>query len=72
MSDLLPPMPGEEPNEPNQDDLQSEETDQLSELDILLAGLPIEAEASASTDSPQELIASSATPASTSSTAPAA
>ena len=49
-NDFLPPIPGEETNlltEPNQDELKS-----------LLADLPIEAEASASTDSPMELIAS--------------
>lgn len=60
-SDLLPPIPGEEQTETNQDELES-----------LLADLPIEAEASASTDSPMELIASSATQPSTSSTVPAA
>ena len=62
-NDFLPPIPGEETNlltEPNQDELKS-----------LLADLPIEAEASASTDSPMELIASSATQPSTSSTVPA-
>ncbi len=69
---ILPPIPGEETNELNQDDLQTEEA---SELESLLADLPIETiepEASASTDSPMELIASSATQPSTPSTAPAA
>ncbi len=66
---ILPPIPGEETNELNQDDLQTEET---SDLESLLAGLPTEPEASASTDSPMELIASSAIQASTSNTAPAA
>lgn len=60
--DFLPPIPNNE----IQDEPQSEE------LKSLLAELPIEAEASASTDSPMELIASSATQPSTSSTVPAA
>ena len=60
--DFLPPIPNNE----IQDEPQSEE------LESLLADLPIEAEASASTDSPMELIASSATQPSTSSTVPAA
>ena len=64
---ILPPIPGEELTEPNQDDLQAEETE-TSELESLLADLPTEPEASASTDSPMELIASSATQPSTSST----
>ncbi len=59
---ILPPIPGEELTETNQDE----------ELQTLLADLPIEAEASASTDSPQELIASTAIPVNTSNTAPAA
>lgn len=65
---ILPPIPGEELNEPSQDDLQDEG------LETLLASLPIEPEpeASASTDSPMELIASSATQPITPSTAPAA
>ena len=60
--DFLPPIPNNE----IQDEPQSEE------LKSLLAELPIESEVSASTDSPMELIASSATQPSTSSTVPAA
>lgn len=58
MNDLLPPITGEE-SKTTPDELMTEE------MQSLLAGLPAD---SASTDSPQELIVSSATPPSTSST----